>query len=86
MSQMYEAQAFLDSSWTHRNPAGSFSLVLNEQIEVPSSSVLWLADGSVVGPIPTVSLTENKLYVVERTPKTFSRAATVKASDTPGAG
>ena len=41
MSQMQEVRSFyLDSQWTQRNANGSFSLILDEQIEVANSQVI----------------------------------------------
>ena len=43
MSQMQEIRSFyLDSQWTQRNANGSFSLILDEQIEVANSQVMFL--------------------------------------------
>ena len=50
MSQMQEIRQFyLDSQWTQRNANGSFSLLLDEQIEVASSQVMFLDEVSVIG-------------------------------------
>ena len=71
---------YLDSRWTQRNNNGSFSLILNEQIEVPNSHVLYLDDVSVIGSIPMVNLNTNRLYVVERTPREFAFDVEVTAA------
>ncbi len=66
MSQMSEGCCFyLDSAWTQRDPRGSCSLVLREQIAVPHSHVMYLDDVSVIGNIPMVHLTNNRLLVGE---------------------
>ena len=71
MSQMQEVRVFyLDSQWTQRNANGSFSLLLDEQIEVPNGNVMYLDEVSVIGSIPMVNVNNQKLYVVERTPAT----------------
>ena len=81
MSQMSEIRCFyLDSRWTQRNNNGSFSLILNEQIEVPNSHVLYLDDVSVIGSIPMVNPNGNRLYVVERTPREFAFDVEVTAA------
>ena len=81
MSQMSEIRCFyLDSQWTQRNENGSFSLILGEQIEVPNSHVLYLDDVSVIGSIPMVNINNNKLYVVERTPREFPFEGSVTAA------
>ena len=83
MSQMQEIRSFyLDSQWTHRNANGSFSLLLDEQIEVPNGSVMYLDEVSVIGSIPMVNLNNQKLYVVEQTPRGFDFAQAVTALDT----
>ena len=85
MSQMQEIRTFyLDSSWTQRNANGSFSLILDEQIEVPNSSVMFLDDVSVIGSIPMVNLNNQRLYVAERTPRNFNWTGQVQASATVG--
>ena len=71
---------YLDSRWTQRNNNGSFSLILDEQIEVPNSHVLYLDDVSVIGSIPMVNLNTNRLYVVERTPREFAFDVQVRAA------
>ena len=82
MSQMSEIRCFyLDSQWTQRNKNGSFSLILGEQIEVPNSHVLYLDDVSVIGSIPMVNINNNKLYVVEKTPREFSFDVSVTARE-----
>ena len=82
MSQMSEIRCFyLDSKWTQRNKNGSFSLILDEQIEVPNSHVMYLDDVSVIGSIPMVNINNNRLYVVEKTPRNFDFAVTVTARD-----
>ena len=79
---------YLDSQWTQRNKNGSFSLILGEQIEVPNSHVLYLDDVSVIGSIPMVNINNNRLYVVEKTPREFSFDVSVTAREdiapTPG--
>ena len=89
MSQMQEIRSFyLDSQWTQRNANGSFSLLLDEQIEVPNGNVMYLDEVSVIGSIPMVNLNNSKLYVVEQTPRAFDFAQTIVALDalvgTPG--
>ena len=86
MSQMQEIRSFyLDSQWTQRNANGSFSLLLDEQIEVPNGSVMYLDEVSVIGSIPMVNLNNQKLYVVEQTPTNFNFQGQVKASASIGA-
>ena len=73
MSQMQEVRVFyLDSQWTQRNANGSFSLLLDEQIEVPNGNVMYLDEVSVIGSIPMVNVNNQKLYVVERTPANYN--------------
>ena len=80
MSQMQEIRSFyLDSQWTQRNANGSFSLLLDEQIEVANSQVMFLDEVSVIGSIPMVNLNNQKLYVVEQTPRGFDFAQAVTA-------
>ena len=85
MSQMQEVRVFyLDSQWTQRNANGSFSLILDEQIEVPNGNVMYLDDVSIIGSIPMVNLNNNRVFVVERTPKTFDFGRVIAASQTLG--
>ena len=79
MSQMQEIRSFyLDSQWTQRNANGSFSLILDEQIEVPNGSVMYLDEVSVIGSIPMVNINNQKLYVVEQTATNFNFTGQVK--------
>ena len=81
MSQMQEIRSFyLDSQWTQRNANGSFSLLLDEQIEVANSQVMFLDEVSVIGSIPMVNINNQKLYVVEQTATNFNFTGQVKAS------
>ena len=83
MSQMQEIRSFyLDSQWTQRNANGSFSLLLDEQIEVANSQVMFLDEVSVIGSIPMVNINNQKLYVVEQSPRGFDFAQSVVALDT----
>ena len=85
MSQMQEIRSFyLDSQWTQRNANGSFSLLLDEQIEVANSQVMYLDEVSVIGSIPMVNINNQKLYVVEQTATNFNFTGQVKASASPG--
>ena len=47
---------------------------------MPNSHVLYLDDVSVIGSIPMVNVNNNKLYVVERTPREFSFDTSVTAA------
>ena len=75
---------FLDSQWTRRNDNGSFSLILDEQIEVPNGNVMYLDDVSIIGSIPMVNLNNNRVFVVERTPKQFNFQDVIQASQSLG--
>ena len=75
---------FLDSQWTRRNGNGSFSLILDEQIEVPNGNVMYLDDVSIIGSIPMVNLNNNRVFVVERSPKQFNFQGVIQASQTLG--
>ena len=46
---------------------------------MPNAHVTYLDDVSVIGSIPMVNINNNKLYVVELTPRSFNFAGTVKA-------
>ena len=56
-------------------------LLLDEQIEVPNGNVMYLDEVSVIGSIPMVNMNNQKLYVVEQTPRAFDFAQTIVALD-----
>ena len=63
---------FADSSYAERLESGAFRLILPAQVPVGPEDVLFLDDASLSGASKQVASHNDKLYVVERTPKQFT--------------